>query len=237
MCALKSVTIAPLGGLTLVQLRVPTPAGGRVDRSEVTVWWGDLTTPAGRPVDFLQVLSEAEQLRAMAYRHPLRQRAFVLGRLGLRQLVGAALGLRPAEVQIQVNTQGKPYLPTASLHLSLAHSGDRVIYALAGRPVGIDLERARTYTHVPAIARRYFHPVERVFLADSGWQPQVFAHLWTAKEAYAKAVGFGLGSYLQQVNTLARSSRPNAQGWAWATWEPEADYTASLCWRPAGVVL
>lgn len=217
--------------------RVPPPVGGVVDEPEVAVWWGDLTAPAGRPLDYLHVLSEAEQQRAMAYRHPLRQRAFVLGRLGLRQLVGAALGLRPAEVKLQVDTRGKPYLPTAALHLSLAHSSDRVIYALAGRPVGIDLERARTHAHVPAIAQRYFHPAERAFLADSGWQPQVFAHLWTAKEAYGKAVGLGLGIYLQQVNTLAHPSLPDAERWIWATWQPEADYTASLCWRPARGVL
>lgn len=106
----------------------------------------------------------------------------------------AAQGLAPfVELEIEKKPKGKPFLKNASdLHYSISHSGDYWVCAVAGQPLGVDIER-----HHPVpfqkIARRFFHPDEIVYLEKAG-ETGFFA-LWTAKESYVKYTGQGVGHH------------------------------------------
>lgn len=88
---------------------------------------------------------------------------------------------------------GRPLLLTPAgtgLHLSLATRAGIVAVALAGRPVGVDVERVDTTAALPLAA---LHVLEREALAALPEQARAaaFARLWAAKEAYVKALGVG----------------------------------------------
>lgn len=138
---------------------------------------------------FLPALPEARQKRALSCRKEE----------DAARLTGAGLLLRRAlceegisfERQIlSENEWGKPYLPGGP-EFSLSHAGDFAVCAVAGFPVGADIELARISE---AVAERFFHPDEVSFLHALPVFAQADARLrlWTAKEAYTKYLGGGL---------------------------------------------
>ena len=121
-----------------------------------------------------------------------------------RALLARALadaGLSPA-LPVAADASGKPFLPDApGLHFSIAHCGERVVCAVAGCPVGADLERERALRY--DIAERICTSAERAVLRTDADR---FA-LWTGKEAAVKAVGLGLRLPLRTVEVGLEEAR------------------------------
>lgn len=141
-------------------------------------------------------LSLAERERADRYRHEGDRQRFVLTRGWLRRLAGAYLGLAPNSLQFELGPHGKPFLPGYPLRFNLSHSGDWALLAFSrDRPLGIDLEVHRAVPML-RLARRFFQESEweRLQQLSGDYQRQIFFDYWTAKEAYLKATGEGLGA-------------------------------------------
>ncbi|MBR5868131.1 MAG: 4'-phosphopantetheinyl transferase superfamily protein [Clostridia bacterium] len=96
----------------------------------------------------------------------------------------------PGEMPSVAKTDlGKPYLPDyPEVGISVSHSGDYAVAAIAPGPVGIDLERLREPT--AGVLKKYFSKEERDLVSAGG--ADVFTRLWTTKEAIGKALGTGL---------------------------------------------
>lgn len=110
-----------------------------------------------------------------------------------RRIIAGQFGLPVKAVEIVHDERGQPLLrhPAGTgLHLSLATRGGLVAVALAGRPVGVDVERIDPAADPPLAA---LHPDERKALLalPAPARPLAFAQIWTAKEAYVKALGTG----------------------------------------------
>lgn len=99
----------------------------------------------------------------------------------------------PAQLQRFVrNDWGKPALADREdLFFNLSHSGSWAVCAVGDQPVGVDVELPRCSI---ALARRHFRPEEVDRLEQLPWQTQKdeLNRLWTAKEAFSKALGRGL---------------------------------------------
>lgn len=95
----------------------------------------------------------------------------------------AQWGVPPEAQQFVFNQFGKPFLRSRNdLFFSLSHSGPWVVCAIASHPVGVDIE-----VRCPEpVARRHFHPLEQTSDPDS------LLRIWSAKEAFLKAIGTGL---------------------------------------------
>jgi hypothetical protein len=91
---------------------------------------------------------------------------------------------------MEVAPNGAPILESGALFVSLSHSGNGALAALATAPVGCDLEAPpRRSRYALALAARFFHPDE---LEDLLQTPQAdresrFLRLWTRKEAVFKS--------------------------------------------------
>jgi 4'-phosphopantetheinyl transferase len=86
-------------------------------------------------------------------------------------------------------------LSQPDLRFNLAHSGDRVLVAVAWRrEVGVDVERLRADLRFDGVARRFFSCAEHAALAQWHGDERVtaFYRCWCRKEAYVKARGDGL---------------------------------------------
>ncbi len=110
-----------------------------------------------------------------------------------RKVLARQFGLKEDAVEIGHEPAGRPLIlrPRGSgLHLSLATRAGLVAIALAHRPVGIDVERVALASEPPPAV---LHPDERRWLEGlpATARPLAFAQLWSAKEAYVKALGTG----------------------------------------------
>lgn len=104
----------------------------------------------------------------------------------LLQLALQQAGVPIPQQQFVRTRFGKPRLADRDVpHFSLSHSGHWAVCAVADHPVGVDVELPRCTS---ALARRHFHPEEVAAAATA----DDLCRLWTAKEAFLKALGVGL---------------------------------------------
>jgi 4'-phosphopantetheinyl transferase len=145
-----------------------------------------------------RALVEEERARAARAR-PGRGEKFTAVRGTLRIALGRELGLEPREVPIVYGEHGKPALDPAlgsDLHFNVSHTGGLAAIALArGREVGVDVELHRPRQRLDLIARATLTDEEHARFAALPEAERLAAFLdsWSAKEAYSKLLGRGLG--------------------------------------------
>lgn len=109
-------------------------------------------------------------------------------------------GVPPEEQIFEENQWGKPaLLRREGPQFSLSHSGPWAVCAVGDDALGVDIEAPRCTL---PIARRFFHPKEvaQVEAMPPEGQPDTLCRLWTAKEAFIKAVGLGFGMPLSSFS-------------------------------------
>lgn len=134
----------------------------------------------------LAALPPERQSRILAFRREEdRQRCAGAGLL--LQWALEAHGVPPEEQRLTANACGRPELAGQDdLWFSLSHAGPWVVCAVGEHPVGVDVELPRA--GYAAVARRCFLPEE----AEQIRNETDFLRIWTAKEAFLKALGRGL---------------------------------------------
>jgi len=109
-------------------------------------------------------------------------------------------GLRSKELTFLKNADGKPYiLGYPEFHYNLSHTKEYVALITDKHPVGIDVEGLRV--GYQKLVERFFSEEERQLLAYA-WSDEVFTKLWTRKESYLKASGFGMRMPLDGFSVL-----------------------------------
>jgi 4'-phosphopantetheinyl transferase len=111
------------------------------------------------------------------------------------------------------------------LSFSVSHSGDVALIAIAppGCVVGIDVEEVRPRTlDLEKLAARTMSAgeIERWRATPDRERLASFLQLWTAKEAYLKAIGVGVATDLRAVTLPA--------DWSSVSIAMPSDYVASL---------
>ena len=190
------------------------PGACELPPSEVHLWLLALDDPPLRWVDLAAVLDAAEQRRASRFHFERDRRRFVVGRALLRTVIGAYTAIAAADVPLQQQGHGKPFVALAAgapqLNFNLSHSGGSALLALtAGAGVGCDLEVVRGVPEYEDIARHNFasSEVDRLLSLPAAQRVDEFFAIWTHKEAYVKALGGGLSIALDGFE-----ARPEAGG-------------------------
>jgi len=145
-------------------------------------------------------LSPDERLRAGRFLFDADRDRSIAARGGLRLILSAYSGTRPADFVFKTGSHGKPSLfaPGIPLEFNVSHSGDCVLVGVTSEsPCGVDIERSRAAHSELAIAERFFGARELEWLKQTEGG---FLRLWTAKEAIIKAVGRGLSIPLSDVD-------------------------------------
>jgi 4'-phosphopantetheinyl transferase len=182
--------------------RPPTPFGA----GAIHVWLSDLSATSEAPPEDCRLLDAEERVRADRFHFPVDRARWIRAHAMLRRLIGAYLGVPPVVLTFAEDRNGKPHLTgrgAGALHFNLSHSGDRAALALAtDRPVGVDIEAIRPLDD-PDFAARVLSPAELDMwrrLDDEARGPAL-VRTWSAKEAYAKAQGLGLGLDFRTVES------------------------------------
>ncbi|MCA2220999.1 4'-phosphopantetheinyl transferase family protein [Nonomuraea aurantiaca] len=164
-------------------------------------------------------LSDAERERARRLGSARERHRFMVAHAALRAILGEVCGVRAARLAFGAEDSGRPYvalpygrtapgfnLPDGrsgnSSHgrgapdFNLSHSEEWALVAVAppGSRVGVDVERIREDLDCLAMAGSMYQPeeVDRLREAGPSGLRAGYFRLWTAKEAYVKAVGVGL---------------------------------------------
>ncbi len=179
----------------------PPPPPGAVDLhpDRVDVFRDFLDRPDDDFAPLEARLSPEERARADGFAFPRERRLFVASRGLLRGLLARLAGGTPSSQEIVLDGLGKPRLAGSCgqgrLRFNVSHSGGLWACAVAlHREVGLDLEEVRPERGVESIMRRYFAPAESAALLalPEGERSAAFHRVWTRKEAWLKARGFGI---------------------------------------------
>lgn len=171
----------------------------------------------------LALLDHDERRRASLLRDPADWAAYVRAHAFLRRVVGQHLETAPEEVAFVREPCpccgapcGRPAVgePAKDLHFSLSRSGGWALVAIAADPVGADIEALPDHDTLADVSR-VLHGDERAEItsAPTHERPEVFARIWTRKEAYLKAIGVGLAHDVATDYLASAESRARPKGW------------------------
>jgi 4'-phosphopantetheinyl transferase len=204
----------------------------RLDPGACHVWWA--RTAAARPA--LAALLDRDERGRLASLHRRADRdRFLVAAALLRLALARYLGRPPAAVPLSRTCprcgapHGKPSLADGALiEVSVSHAGERVAVAVAGAPVGVDLEPVAPGLEVDALAELSLAPAEASALRglEGGERARAFLVYWTRKEAALKAAGAGLAVPLPSVRVSAPGQAPEL-----LSWPPELPDRATLTLR------
>ncbi|MCC0176968.1 4'-phosphopantetheinyl transferase superfamily protein [Waterburya agarophytonicola K14] len=183
------------------------PSSPSLQDNLVHIWRTNLDLSEQLVTELATCLSKDEIARASKFRFLADKRRFIVARSILRHLLGDYLGISPENLVFNYGDRGKPQLKKCSmahpLQFNISHSHEYVLYGFTtNHLIGVDIEYLRKMPDALKIARRFFSPREFQLIASlkDEHQEKVFLKLWTAKEAYLKAVGVGLSGSLASVD-------------------------------------
>lgn len=181
------------------------------EREAVEVWLADVHAFWAAHASALeQLLSDDELDRAARFRFERDRQRFAARRALLRVVLARACGEDPKALRFAYGPQGKPRLEGTDLEFSASHSDGVAAFAIArAAEVGVDVERIREDVDVDGLAHRFFAPAEAEALArlEPPERRSAFFAVWTAKEAFVKAIGRGL-SYPLDAFVVSLGERP-----------------------------
>lgn len=147
-------------------------------------------------------LSPAEQGRLTSYRFKKDRDRYCFTRTRTREILASYLSQPPQRIEFAIGQYGKPGV--AGLEFSLSHSDGLSLLAITpnGR-IGIDYETTAGQKLDHALAERILTPREQRSLEALTGPDLTFAllRIWTAKEAYLKALGTGLAIEPRRVES------------------------------------
>lgn len=129
-------------------------------------------------------MDEGRRRRCDRYRREADRRRCILADALARRALAQAAGTRGEALTFQQTETGKPYAVGLDCHFSLSHSGSMALCAVAGFPVGADIQRHRSVS--PSMIRRLARA------GCAGASEEDFFDWWTRQEAAGKLAGTGL---------------------------------------------
>jgi 4'-phosphopantetheinyl transferase len=217
------------------------------DRTAEVSWFDTRDVTLG-PAD-LAGLDVRETARAAAFVFPADRHRYQVAHVMLRRVLASRLGSEPGRLVFARDPcptcggpSGKPVLadppvaaadpgpagpagagrPAPAPFFSLAHSGTAVVIAVAGQPVGVDVEREATGCVCSLVTA--MHPDDAAIVEQL---PEPDRHgavirWWVRAEAMLKCAGTGIAHGMDAVAVLGGLVRNRASSGSRLPWEPDA---------------
>lgn len=154
---------------------------------------------------YLSFLTAVEKLRYDQY-HPKAARLFLISRVLVKIVLADKLGILAHEVNIQLHSNGKPFVQgNKAVYFNLSHSADVIILAVTEEgEIGVDVEEVDhefEWMRVDSVLDlSEIEWIKENELIDPFSIYQRFFQIWTLKEAYIKCTGHGMSSHLKKLN-------------------------------------
>ena len=186
---------------------------------------------------YLAFLSPDECHRAARFRFDVHRNRYIVCRGTLRELLGAKLGIDPAELRFEYGSHGKPRTANSQITFNVSHSDVVAMIATAKDfEVGCDVEKVEPKFADDQIPERFFspHEVAELRALPKAEQTAAFFRCWTRKEAFIKACGLGVSMGLDTFDvTLGEPAMllRGADGWTLQAVAAPEGYMAAVVAR------
>lgn len=108
-------------------------------------------------------------------------------------------GLTQDEIVMEIADSGKPYLAShPHIHFNFSHCDTGVACGISNVPIGIDIESVRKID--PYVVKCLCSAAEQETLRYAASPTLAFTAMWTLKESWLKATGYGLPYPLTQLH-------------------------------------
>jgi 4'-phosphopantetheinyl transferase len=182
----------------------------RIEAGEVHLW---VTRPPSVDVARIEALLPAEEItRAAGFRFEKNQREHLVTRALLRSTLSRYVPeIAPREWRWKLGAHGKPVVdPPCGLFFNVSNHPDMVVCVVARQEaIGVDVEPLARGEEIVEVADTVFAPEEQV-----GLTPDRAVTLWTAKEAWIKALGLGFSAPVRDMVVDLSGAAPAIAG-AW----------------------
>jgi 4'-phosphopantetheinyl transferase len=166
---------------------------------EIHTWFFNINQSMVVVKNFYRILSAEEKYKISKIRiEELRNRQ-IITKGTLRVLLSNYFDCEPLDIEFQTNNYGKPevipLLNTPNISFNLSHSEDYLIVGLTKDHLfGIDLEKIVEIQNLDDVVGLCFSEYEKKWFRNLQplQRPEIFYKIWTAKEAFIKAIGEGL---------------------------------------------
>lgn len=182
---------------------------------------------------FAAVLHSDEMARASRYLRKEDHDRFIISRASLRYILSKYIHIKPDEIIFELEPNRKPYIAGHPIHYNLSDSGEQVLIAISGTPVGVDVEYIKPKFYYDSILSLNFNQPEIDFISEADSSRRFFT-LWTRKEAILKATGIGLTDHLKQIPSLDGKHFldgaiiSTAENWRLSSFLTAEDYMATI---------
>ena len=153
-----------------------------------------------------ECLSTEERERSGKFSRTLDKLNYISARGALRTILGSYLNERSSTLTFGYGSYGKPFLadPPAGkgIAFNLSHCREMAVIGVAScRRIGVDVETIRDIPELEDIVEQYFSKEERASIvsADREMKIKLFFHIWTRREAVAKARGLDLSAAVSEL--------------------------------------
>ncbi len=173
----------------------------------VDIHMGHIAAQSDNDARYLTCLSDEEIAKINAIKKAAQRSRLIETRAFLRQHLAHYTGQPAPAIRIERSEHGKPYLTDfPRIQFNLSHSGDSLLLAICkhsppGLMLGVDIEVIRPRVNLPGVVSKCFSIPEQAAWQQLPRHQQLaaFFQSWTAKEAFAKAIGRGLAIGLHHV--------------------------------------
>ncbi|XBX10006.1 4'-phosphopantetheinyl transferase superfamily protein [Enterocloster clostridioformis] len=143
--------------------------------------------------ELLKYISDERKLRISKLKKDDKKRC-MLAELLIKKVAHDKLNLPVNSINIHTGIYGKPFISsTFGFDFNLSHSGRYIVIAVSNEQVGIDIEKRMCIDF--KIAQRFYSEGELkavTSLPSYSEKLSKFFQIWTLKESYIKALGYGL---------------------------------------------
>lgn len=154
----------------------------------------------------------------------------------IRVIVHEELGIRNSQIKFSTNSFGKLFLNNCKdFYFNISHSNDWIVCISANCHVGIDIEKIEPIDYL-SISKNYFTNKEYEYISQSSCNQQLenFYRIWTLKESYVKALGYGLNldtrSFSISINKYNDIKLRNRNNYNFKEINIDKEYKTSICY-------
>jgi 4'-phosphopantetheinyl transferase len=200
--------------------------------------------------DYYSLLSKQDRLIANGFLNEKVKKKYIYFHFALKNILSFYLKCSMKKIKFFHNKFQKPFLlrNSSAIEFNFAHSHNVAILALSkDNSLGVDIEKIKNLEQQQAIEDLFLTPNESRWLSrlPNSYRLEGFYRLWTAKEAFIKAIGKGfyfdpknIDFYMPKniINNIIYSSK-EYNGWTLKNFIPLDGYMAALCSEKAAKVI
>ena len=217
-----------------------------LNENEVHIWNYSLEPDKNLAELYFNNLSEDEKDRVKKIIIKEVKYRSILSKVITKKILSKYLDRKITQINYCYNKFGKPKLSSEINHLDLnfniSHSGNLGVIAISkNKQIGIDIEQIVELNDLNDLIDLIFteNEIRQIGLLDQIDKTKMFYKIWTAKEAFVKAIGYGLSFPVKNIEfeinrirgisiKFVKEFPDSLNDWQIYNFSPEESYTSTI---------